>query len=133
MNRGTSNGSARSSGLWSASASARRCAHLVSVFAKARNDVSADNARGLDNRDPKLSNTKSGQDTDLSKQRGEIVVKALAGHQPVPERYYDRERKANGSAGRRVIEEPAAVDALIPGLGDHKSAVLRPVASFAFY
>jgi hypothetical protein len=76
---------------------------------------------------------KGGHDADLSEQSGKIVVEAFAGHQTVPERYHDCKRKPDGPIRRRIIEKLPAVDALIPRLGDHERAVLRPVAVLALH
>ena len=53
------------------------------------------------------------------------------GHQTVAKRHDDRQWQADGPVGRRVIEKPTAMDALVRGLGDHKSAVFRSVAALA--
>jgi hypothetical protein len=71
--------------------------------------------------------------TDLPEQGRKIVVEALAGHEAIPERYDNGERKPDGAASRLAIEKPATVDTLISGLGDHESPILRPMAPFALY
>ena len=68
--------------------------------------------------------TEGGQHADLSQQTGKIMVETLASHQTVTERYHDRKRKPYPAPRRLIVEKSAVMDALIPGLGDHESAVL---------
>jgi hypothetical protein len=82
---------------------------------------------------PALSCTITRQGGDLPEQSGQVVVEAFPGHETIPERDDDGERKLDTPAGWRVIEKPTMGDAVIPGLGDHEGAILRPVAAFALY
>ena len=55
---------------------------------------------------------------DLAQQRGEVVVEALAQHQPVLEGEDDDERLHDGAAGGRDAEEGADMPAVPGRLGD---------------